>query len=300
MHDGGVSGLGEVRLPDGRRLDVRVSGPAGGLPLVFHHGSPGSATPLRGWERAAHARGLRLVTTSRPGYGDSTRRPGRSVADVADDIAVVLAAIGADRCLVMGGSGGGPHALACAARLDAAAAVLVIAGLAPPEADGLDWTAGMGEDNVIEFAAAFGGEEELRPDLLRDREGLKDVTGADIVASLGQTLLSDSDRAALTGELGEDFAANMREALRVGVDGWVDDDLALTRPWGFAPDEISVPVMVWHGTADTSVPVCHGRWLASRIPGARAHFEDGEGHYSMAFSALDRKLDELVTAAGGS
>src|SRR5262245_29221639 len=102
----------------------------------------------------------------------------------------------------MGGSGGGPHALACAARLDAAAAVLVIAGVAPPDADGLDWMAGMGEDNVIELTAAFAGEDEVRPDLLRDREGLKAVTGADIVASLGQTLLSDSDRLALTGELG--------------------------------------------------------------------------------------------------
>src|SRR5262245_53923361 len=159
--------------------------------------------------------------------------------------------------------------------------------------------AGMGEDNVIEFTAAFRGADELRQDLLRDREGLKDVTGEDIVASLRETLLSDSDRAALTGELAEDFAAMLREALRVGVDGWVDDDLALARPWGFALDEISVPVMLWHGTADTSVPVSHGRWLASRIPGARAHFEEGEGHHSVAFSALDRKLDELVTAAGG-
>ena len=124
-----------VQLPDGRRLDLRISGPAGGFPLVFHHGTPGAATPYRVLERAAHARGLRLVTTSRPGYGDSSPQPGRSVVDVAADTAAVLAAIGADRCLIAGWSGGGPHALACGTRLGAAAAVLVIAGIAPYGAD---------------------------------------------------------------------------------------------------------------------------------------------------------------------
>src|SRR5215469_8626725 len=92
----------QIQLPDGRHLDVRVSGPADGLPLVFHHGTPGAATPVRALERAVHARGLRLVTTSRPGYGDSSPQPGRRVVDVAADTAAVLAAIGADRCLVAG------------------------------------------------------------------------------------------------------------------------------------------------------------------------------------------------------
>src|SRR5436190_280844 len=129
--DDGVEAFDHVRLPDGRLLDLRVSGPADGLPLVFHHGTPGAATPLRALERAAHARGLRLVTTSRPGYGGSSRQPRRAVVDVVADTAAVLANIGAERCLVAGWSGGGPHALACGARLDAAAAVLVIAGVAP-------------------------------------------------------------------------------------------------------------------------------------------------------------------------
>jgi pimeloyl-ACP methyl ester carboxylesterase len=139
-----MDGFDHVRLPDGRRLDLRVSGPAGGFPLVFHHGTPGAATPVRALDRAAHARGLRLVTTSRPGYGDSSRQPGRAVVDVAADTAAVLASIGAERCLVAGWSGGGPHALACGARLDAVTAVLVIAGLAPYGVEGLHWMSGMG------------------------------------------------------------------------------------------------------------------------------------------------------------
>ena len=284
-----------VRLPDGRRLDLRVSGPAGGFPLVFHHGTPGAATPIRALERAAHARGLRLVTMSRPGYGDSSPQPGRSVVDVAADTAAVLAAIGADRCLTAGWSGGGPHALACGARLGAAVAVLVIAGGAPYGAGGLDWMAGMGEENIVEFSAALDGEDRLRPYLLDQREQLKAAAAADIVASL-ETLLPDVDRAVLTGEFGEDLTANFHEAMRTGVEGWFEDDMAFTRPWGFELAEISVPTMIWQGSADLMVPFAHGQWLASQLPGASAHLEPGEGHLSIGLGALDRMLDELVTA----
>jgi pimeloyl-ACP methyl ester carboxylesterase len=285
-----------VQLPDGRRLDIRVSGPADGLPLVFHHGTPGAATPIRVLERAVHARGLRLVTTSRPGYGRSTRQPARSVVDVVADTEAVLGALGAERCVTMGWSGGGPHALACGARLPAAAAVLVVAGVAPYGADDLDWMAGMGEDNVVEFSAALRGEGQLRPHLLQQGEVLRDIRAADIVASL-QSLLPDVDRAVLTGEFGEDMAASFREALRTGVDGWLDDDLAFAKPWGFSLDEISAPTMIWQGSADLMVPFAHGQWLASRLPAAATHLEEGEGHLSVGLGQLDAMLDELVKAA---
>ncbi len=283
-------------LPGGRRMDLRISGPADGLPLVFHQGTPGAATRNRVVERAAHARGLRLVTTSRPGYGGSDRQPGRTVADVADDTAAVLAALGADRCLVAGHSGGGPHALACGARLGAAAAVLVMAGVAPYDAPGLDWPAGMGEENVTEFAAAAGGEDELRGYLERARPGLQQITGDQIVSSL-ETLLPPADRAVLGGEYGDDMAASMREAVRVSVDGWLDDDLAFTRPWGFGLAEIGVPVMIWQGSEDLMVPFAHGQWLAGQLPGASVHLEPGEGHLSIVAGSTGRMLDELVAAA---
>jgi len=292
-----VSLFSHVRLPDGRRLAMRVSGPADGFPLVFHHGTPGAATPVRALERAAHERGLRLVTTSRPGYGDSSRQPGRMVVDVVADTAAVLAAIGAERCLIAGWSGGGPHALACGARLGAAAAVLVIAGVAPHEAEGLDWTAGMGEENIAEFSAAVHGEDELRSYLVQEREQIKDVTAADVASSL-ETLLPDADRAVLTGEFAEDLAASFREAVRVGAEGWLEDDLAFASPWGFGLEEISVPVMIWQGSADLMVPFSHGQWLASHLPAASAHLEQGEGHLSVGLGALDRMLDELVAADG--
>lgn len=284
-----------VLLPDGRRLDIRVSGPDKGLPLVFHSGTPGAQVPFRGIERQVHARGLRLITMSRPGYGGSSRHRGRSVVDVAADTSMVLAALGAERCLIAGWSGGGPHALACGARLRGAVAVLVIAGVAPYPVEGLDWMAGMGDANVIEFTAALDGEDELRPHLGELREHLRNVAVDEVVNSL-DTLLPDVDRALLTDEFGEDMAASFHEALRTGVDGWLDDDLAFTKPWGFALDEVSIPTMVWQGSADLMVPFAHGQWLASHLPRVSAHLEQSEGHLSLALGAVEQMLDELIAA----
>jgi pimeloyl-ACP methyl ester carboxylesterase len=283
----------------GRQLHYRVSGPADGIPLVFHHGTPGALTPIRALERAVHARGLRLVTTSRPGYGSSGRLAGRRVADVVDDTEALLHELGADRCLVAGWSGGGPHSLACAARLPQAAAALVIAGVAPFGAPGLDFMAGMGEENLTEFGTALEGETRLREYLEVPREHLREATAADILVALS-TLLSDVDRAVMTDEFGEDMRASFHEALVTGVDGWLDDDLAFVHPWGFELDEISIPVMVWQGSADLMVPFSHGGWLAANVPGVTAHLEIGEGHLSVGVGAIERMLDELVEAGATS
>ena len=286
-----------VELADGRRIDCYVSGPEGGLPLVFHHGTPGARPPARAIERAAHARGLRFVTYSRPGYGDSTPLSGRSVADAVSDTRELLEAIGASRCVVAGWSGGGPHALACAARLEASAAALVIAGVAPYGVEGLDWSAGMGEDNVVEFEAALAGEATLRGLLEDIRSHLAEVTVEGIITSLA-SLLPEVDRAVLTDEFGEDVAEGFHEALRVGIEGWVEDDLCFVSPWGFELEEIKTPVAIWQGSLDLMVPFAHGKWLASAVPGAVAHLEEGEGHLSVGIGSIGKMLDELVAAAG--
>src|SRR4051812_1952111 len=154
----------QLQVDGGRKLDLYESGPTGGAVLLFHHGTPGSGIPFRAIERAAHRLGLRLVTTSRAGYGDSTRLPHRRGGGVVADARAVLDAVGAERCYVAGWSGGGPHALACGARLaDRVDAVLVIAGVAPYDGEGLDFLAGMGADNVVEFGKALEGEATLRP-----------------------------------------------------------------------------------------------------------------------------------------
>ena len=287
----------QVTLPDGRRIEVSVSGPADGLPLIFHHGTLGARTPIRVLQRAAHRRGLRLVALTRPGYGHSTRKEGRKVADVVEDTAAVLQALGADWCLVAGWSGGGPHALACAARLPHALGALVIAGVAPADGQGLDWMAGMGQDNVDEFRAARAGPGALREYLDAQRVLLKDVSTDDITASL-ESLLPPVDRAVLTDELAQDLAASFHEALVEGVDGWLDDDLAFLSPWGFHLREIDIPTAIWQGSEDRMVPSSHGEWLSTRIPGTSAHLTPGEGHLSIAVGAIDAMLDELVQTAG--
>ena len=284
-----------INLPDGRYLDMDVSGPEDGIPLVFHHGTPGSVRQYRGMQRAAHERGLRLVTFSRPGYGDSTRQPGRRVVDAAADVATVLEHLGASRCLVAGMSGGGPHALATGARLpQQVAGVLCIAGVAPYDAKGLDFLDGMGQQNIDEFGLALRGEEAMRPTFEAEAVGLRDADPVGLIAGLA-TLLPDVDRAVLTDEFGEDMAASFAEAFRTGVDGWVDDDLAFAAPWGFSLAEIAVPTFVWQGSADLMVPFAHGQWLATHVPGASARLQPGEGHMSISVGALDQMFDELLT-----
>ena len=284
-----------IDLPDGRRLDVEVSGPADGVPLLYHHGTPGAVTPFRAIARAAHARGLRLVTYSRAGYGSSDRLPGRTVVDVVADMTALLDHLGASRCLVAGWSGGGPHALATGARLaDRVAGVLVIAGIGPYRAPGLDFLAGMGEQNIAEFGLALDGEAPLRRAHEEEAVGLREATPEQLVEQLS-TLLPPIDVAVVTAEFGADLAANFAEALCTGVDGWVDDDLAFTVPWGFEFAELAVPVFLWQGSADLMVPFAHGQWMAAHLPGVIAHLEQDEGHLSIAVGALDRMLDELVS-----
>jgi pimeloyl-ACP methyl ester carboxylesterase len=283
-----------IECPDGRLLDIEVTGPEDGFPLVFHHGTPGSVTQLRAMQRAAADLGLRLVTSSRAGYGASTRLPGRSVVDVVGDVETMLDQLGADRCLVAGWSGGGPHALATAARLpERVAAVLCIAGVGPFGDPGLDFLAGMGEQNVEEFGLAVDGEQPLRQWLEAEAVDLRAAAPQGLVESLS-TLLPDVDRAVITDEYGDDLARNFHEALRTGVDGWLDDDLAFVKPWGFRLSELRVPTFLWQGSEDLMVPFAHGQWLASQLPAATVHLEDGQGHLSISVGSLARMLDELA------
>jgi pimeloyl-ACP methyl ester carboxylesterase len=282
-----------ITLADGRLLDIHDAG-GDGTPLLFHHGTPGSVLPMPQMAEAAGRCGLRMVTYSRAGYGASTRHAGRSIADVVGDVDQVLDHLGIDRCVTGGWSGGGPHALAMAAlRPERTAGCLVIAGVAPYGEDGPDFLAGMGEQNVEEFGAAVDGEAALRPYLDGERPGLLEADGPGVIAAMA-TLLPDVDRALLTEDFGEALAANIHEGLRTGIDGWLDDDLAFIRPWGFDLGAITVPTAFWQGSEDLMVPFAHGVWLADHVVGATAHLLDGEGHLSVGVGRMDEMFAELA------
>lgn len=279
-------------LPDGRVLDVRVSGPADGTLMIWHHGTPGCNHQSPHKQRALHRRGIRYASYTRAGGAGSTRDKGRTVADIAADAAAIADHLGAGRFLTGGQSGGGPHALATGAALpDRVLGVLAVCSVKPyvGQPDFLD---GMGADNIEEFMLALEGEDALMPFLQRERTGILDADAAGVVATL-DTLLPDVDRAVLSGELGEDIIRNLQGGAEE-LYGWCDDDLAFTRDWGFSLDDIRVPTYVWQGTADLMVPFHHGEWLAAHVPGAVAHLEDGEGHLSIQVRLFERMVDELV------
>ncbi len=210
-----------------------MSGPVDGLPVVFHTGTPSGPVPYAPTTRAAADNGLRLVTYGRPGYGRSTPQPGRSVADVVADTVTVLDHLGAGEFVTMGHSGGGPHALACAALLpDRCLAAASVAGVAPWDAEGLDVMAGMGPENIEEFGLAMKGAEALTPFLETVGEELRTIAPEEVVAAFGG-LVPEVDKAVLTGAVADYFADGFHKALENGIAGWRDDDLAFVRPWGF-------------------------------------------------------------------
>ena len=266
------------------------------VPLIVHHGTPGAGVPYEPFVTAATERGLQYVAYSRPGYGTTARHEGRSVASCAADVARILDDLGAERCYTLGWSGGGPHALACAALLgDRVIKAAVVAGVAPWDAEGLDWKAGMGAENLAEFAAMEAGPDALRAFLDQARSSLTGVTGEQVAASLGD-LIGEADRRALDGDFAEFLAESFHVGLAVGVDGWFDDDLAFRASWGFSLGAIRVPVTIWQGDDDRMVPATHGAWLAEHVPGARAEVRPGEGHISIAVAGYGEILDDLLAA----
>lgn len=288
-----------VQTQDGRQLEALTSGPDDGLPLLFHTGTPGGLAVFPPMAEAEAARGLRTVMYVRPGYGDSTPQPGRLVADCAADTAAILDHLGVDQFVTAGWSGGGPHALACAALLPGRClAAASLAGVAPRQAEGLDWQAGMGPENIEEFSAAEEGGGALDQMLARDAAGLADITGEQVAASM-PGLISAADQAILTGDFADYLAASFRAALRGGVAGWRDDDLAFVGDWGFSlADCAAVPTAVWQGDQDLMVPFGHGTWLAAHVPGARVHLRPGEGHLAFGAATYGLVLDDLLDLAG--
>lgn len=287
-----------IALPGGRDIEVHLSNweLGGDSPsLVFHHGTPGWGNPGRHLLEASADRGVRVVGITRAGYSTSTRVPGRTVASVAADVEAVLDDLGVQRAMAVGVSGGGPHALATAARLqERVSATASVAGLAPWTAPGLDFLAGMGQGNLEEYGAAFEGEAKLLEFLEREAPGITHVSPEELAGSMA-SLLPDVDRRLVTGDYAAELVEHFSRSLAPGVYGWVDDDLAFLSPWGFDLKLLSGRhVSVWQGGHDLMVPSAHGSWLVSGVEGARSQLLPDDGHLSIVVGRAAEILDDLI------
>jgi len=270
---------GAVTTRDGRTLSYVERGRRGGVPLVVCHGTPGSRYTRHPDPEIYERHGVWAIVYDRPGYGRSDPKPGRTVADAGGDVEAIADGLGFDRFAVVGGSGGAPHALACGALLgERIVRVGALVTPAPSDAGDFDFFEGMAELNVKEFGAALEGEEAidafLQPfvdKLRRDPDAVIDEISAE---------LPDVDRAIVARD---DFRTMLRkafvEAVRQGVRGWADDDLAFAKPWGFAPEDVQAEVRLWQGELDVLAPRSHGEYVAGRLPNARFELLEGGGHF---------------------
>ena len=279
----------QLRARDGRTLQVYDHGRPGDPVVVFHHGTPGTGDVQAAAAADARGRGLRLLSYDRPGFGRSARLPGRTFAQAAEDVEAIVDQLGIDRFATYGHSGGGPHALATAARMpQRVAACISSAGPAPFDAAGLDWTAGQGEMNAEEIDIAAEGFDALHAHLQEQADALCSSSPAELSAELA-TLLSAVDREALTEEVAEHLHRTFVAALAPGVDGYTDESLATYEPWGFALTDVRSPTQIWHGEQDRFVPASHARWLATRVQGAELCLLADEGHISL----YQRKVGQM-------
>lgn len=270
-----------IATPDGRQLMLELGGDPSGLPVVVHNGTPNLRHLYGPWLDDAAQRGLQLISYDRPGYGGSTAQPGRTVADCADDVRAIADTLDLPRLAVWGSSGGGPHALACAALLpDRVAAVAALCSPAPYGSAGLDHFAGMGEDNVDDTKLFLTDRAAAREKSRSDRLEMLQRTPEQLNDGL-KTLLSPVDAAVLVDGFAEWLVRCFQDGLAHDDEGWWEDGAAHLSPWGFDLAAIRVPVQVWHGRHDRFVPFQHGEWLAAHVPRAEAHLSNNDGHLTL-------------------
>ncbi|MCU1404750.1 MAG: alpha/beta hydrolase [Glaciihabitans sp.] len=273
-----------LRLYDGRSLRVHTSGSGAGADaptILWHHGSPQTGAILAPLREAATARGIRLVSYGRPGYGGSSELPGRTVASAAHDVERILDALDITSAAMLAASGGTPHALACGALLPGRVSALACLGsMAPFGADGLDWFAGMATGGASLRAATQG----------RRAKELYEST-----AEFDPDSFVDRDYAALDSQWSA-LSDDVQVAAAAGNNGLIADDLAFVAPWGFNVVDVLVPVLLAQGGRDRVLPLAHSQWLLEHLPDAELWLRPHDGHVSI-LDASALAMDWLVQKA---
>ncbi len=278
-----------VHVASKRDVTVEISGAISGTPIFLLHGTPGSRRGPRPRTSILYQLGVRLISYDRPGYGKSSRQNGRVVADAAADVRAIADALGIEKFSVVGRSGGGPHALACAALLgDRVRSAAVLVGLAPSDAKDLGWYDGMARTNVREYKAVASGRAEVARSLAAQAEAVR-ADPESLLHTLQPNLTAPDRRVTDDAAIRRLLLDTYTEALRDSADGWIDDVLALRHPWGFELSAITQPVLLWHGEDDAFSPVSHAYWLAERISTSVIEVASGTSHFG-AVEILPRAL----------
>lgn len=282
----------------GRRVAFDCRGSSRGFPVFLLHGTPGSRSGPALRPSVLYRLGVQLISYDRPGYGRSDRDPARTVADAAQDVLAIADALDLKEFSVIGRSGGGPHALACAALLGKwvqRAAVLV--SIAPSEATDLNWDEGMCESNVSEYELASHSVDAVTADLTQRAARIAEDPRS-LLEDLQRELTAPDLKVINDAAIRQQLKITYAEAVREGADGWIDDVLAFRKPWGFNVADIKVPVLLWHGADDVFSPVAHTHWLARHIPEGQRDVKISAG---MAhFDAMEILPEILVWAKGGT
>jgi pimeloyl-ACP methyl ester carboxylesterase len=280
-----------LKLKDGRGFEYLDNGKESEKAILFLHGTPGDATAWLKW--LDEVSDVRAIATSRPGYGLSDRQPGRTVATDLANQSEVLDHFGIKSFVSIGWSGGGPHSLNMT-RDSRCVAAFTLAGVGEYGRSDLNFLEGMGPENHDEFGEAMKGESAITDWMDRNAPGFKNVTGADLIAAFGG-LIGDADKRALTDEVAEANAATLRRALDKSFTGWIDDDLAFVRDFGFDISKIDKPVVLWQGDDDFMVPKAHSEWLAKLIPGSQLRFVPGHGHISLGEEFRPKIIEDALS-----
>ena len=276
-----------LTLKEGRQLGYGEYGDLDGTPLLLFHGAPGSHCEYHPDRSTLENLNIRLIVPDRPGYGLSDPDENRTLISWADDVSQLMDHLAIASCPVLGFSGGGPYAMACAHEIPERISRLgLVSSLAPfDNPGGLD---GMNDQSRALFALAAADSELFAAQI----EGL--VTDGGILYQLMTAGLPEPDAALFSSEaMVWMYQTNMKESVRTGVDGIVSDMLLYPQFWGFDPAAIDCETLLWQGMKDINVPAAMGKYLSETIPGCRASFVPGQGHF-LLFSHWDGILKSLI------
>jgi pimeloyl-ACP methyl ester carboxylesterase len=287
-----------IEVAGNRKLQLVDAGDPSGRPVIYLHGTPASRVLDPRWTADALRQGIRLIGYDRPGYGGSTPLAGRRVADAAADVAAIADHLNLPRVAVWGISGGGPHALACAALLPTrCVGAAVLESPAPPEYGPAERSTKVNKHVSCEPLVSLREQQiwkkahqEQDTKSVRTNLSLLEVLASNrpslrrgIYRMLMPLYIGSVEARALSRACAQWTVSSMREGFQQGVEGGQDDEIAIYhQPWGFEFADIRVPVLLWHGQKDQFVGVREGRWLADHIPKVESRFPAEDGHVSIA------------------